>query len=99
MYSNVAMTAAQVAERDAQKRAAERVQYEKEMAAQRYNEKMQQLSQDAVNEAKKSNEIAKENKVLTEKSVKIASESKLLSVIAILVALAAIGVSVILHFC
>ena len=41
MYSNVAMTAAQVAERDAQKRAAERVQYEKEMAAQRYNEKMQ----------------------------------------------------------
>ena len=99
MYSNVAMKAAQVAERDAQKRAAERVQYEKEMAAQRYNEKMQQLSQDAVNEAKKSNEIAKENKVLAEKSVKIASESKLLSVVAILVALAAIGVSVVLHFC
>jgi ATP/ADP translocase len=99
MYSNVAMMAAQVAERDAQKRAAERVQYEKEMVAQRYNEKMQQLSQDAVNEAKKSNEIAKENKVLAEKSVKIASESKLLSLVAILVALAAIGVSVVLHFC
>lgn len=71
----------------------------KERQQQQYNADMQQLAQDALAQAKKSNEIAKENKVLAEKSVKIASESKLLSVIATLVALAAIGVSVVLHFC
>lgn len=95
-FPNTALGMAKLIQREEEK---QRIQYEKEMAAQRYNEKMQQLSQDAVNEAKKSNEFAKENKVLAEKSVKIASESKLLSVVAILVALAAIGVSVILHFC
>jgi hypothetical protein len=95
-FPNTALGMAELMRREEEK---QRIQHEKEMAALRYNAQMQQLSQDAVNEAKKSNEIAKENKVLAEKSVKIASESKLLSVIAILVALAAIGVSVILHFC
>lgn len=97
--SNVALTGRQVAERDAEKRAEENKQREKDLAQRRYNDEMKQLSQAAVDATKKNNEIAKDNKILAEKSVKIASESKVLSVIAILVALAAIVVSVVLHFC
>ncbi len=91
MNSNVALTGQQVAERAAAKRAEENEQREKELAQQRYNDEMKQLSKAAVEETKKNNEIAQQ-------SLKVAKDSKYLSKCAIGISVVAIVISVILHY-
>lgn len=87
---NVALTGQQVAERDAEKRAEENKQREKDLAQQRYNAEMKQLSQAAVDETKKNNEIARQ-------SLKVAQDSKFLAKIAIGLSGLAIFITVAWH--
>lgn len=89
--SNVALTGRQVAERAAEKRAEENKQREKDLAQQRYNDEMKQLSQAAVDATKKNNEIAQQ-------SLKVAQDSKFLAKIAIWLSGLAIFITVAWHF-
>lgn len=84
--SNVALTGRQVAE----KRAEENKQREKDLAQQRYNDEMKQLSQAAVDATKKNNEIAQQ-------SLKVAQDSKFLAKIAIWLSGLAIFITVAWH--
>lgn len=88
--SNVALTGRQGAERDAEKRAEESRQREKELVQQQYNAEMKQLSKAAVDETKKNNEIAQQ-------SLKVAQDSKFLAQIAIGLSGLAIFITVVWH--
>ena len=91
-YQHMPTSAMEVAEIAKRKEEEERIQREKELRKEMYDAQMRQLSQDALNESKKSNEIAT-------KGLGIANDSRRLSRWAIGIAIASIIVSVILHFC
>lgn len=79
-----------VIEKSRREEAERQVQLAKEMEQKRYNADMKQIAQDAVNEAKKNNEIAAQ-------SVKIARASRCLSVWAIVIAVITTIVTVALN--
>lgn len=88
--NNMPTSALQLSEIATQKEAEARKRFAKELAQQQYNAEMKQLSEAAVDETKKNNEIAQQ-------SLKVAQDSKFLAQIAIGLSGLAIFITVAWH--
>ena len=91
-------SALELAEIAKKREAEERIKMQKEQEQKQYAEEMRAIAQNALDVAKTGNEIAKESKKIAQNGVAVANVSKRLSLWTIVIAIAAMLVSIVLHF-
>lgn len=91
-------SALELAEIAKKREAEERIKMQKEQEQKQYAEEMRAITQNALDVAKTGNEIAKESKKIAQNGVAVANVSKRLSLWTIVIAIAAMLVSIVLHF-
>lgn len=90
IYSDMPTTAMQAAEIAKRREKENQIRAAKELEQKQYNNDMKRLAQEALDEAKKSNSIAKDSKQIAKEGLCVAKTSKNLSVFAIFVSVLAI---------
>lgn len=91
-------SALELAEIAKKREAEERIKMLKEQEQRQYAADMKAIAKNALDVAKTGNEIAKESKEIAQNGLNIANTSKKLSLWTMVVAIAAILVSIMLHF-
>lgn len=98
MWNHIQTSALEVAEIAKKREAEERIKMLKEQEQKQYAEEMRAIAKNALDVAKIGNEIAKESKEIAQNGLNVANTSKKLSLWTVVIAIAAMLVSVVLHF-